>query len=410
MYTAFDFRLPQCILFGAGRFSEAATHAARFGGRALLVTGGQSLERTGRLAALEDQLRAAGVAWRRIVVRGEPTVSVVDQGAAEARRFQPDCVLSVGGGSVLDAGKAIAALLTNPGETLDYLEGVGRGRTLDQPALPHIAVPTTAGTGSEATLNAVITDDQHAFKKSMRADGMLPTVALVDPDLLEGCPAETAAACGMDAVTQLIEAYVARNASPFTDAFALQGLYHASRLADYLHDTTQPAARSSMALASLIGGICLANAGLCVVHSLASPLGAFFDAPHGVICAALLPPSVQLNVERAQAEGNRELLDKYCMAYDLLLAPDSAHAAAPMTRGGIVEALDFLNEPARGAQALALRLGELRQELNLPGLAHYGVTTADFGRIIDAAGTANLHNNPVELDRAALTRLLELAL
>jgi alcohol dehydrogenase class IV len=255
----FDWLMPQKIVFGDGRLAEIGELAAGFGRQVCLVTGGQSLRAAGHLERIAEQLDKRELQWLHLTIDHEPTVEAVDELAAQAAEFHPHAIVAVGGGSVLDAGKAVAALLTNGGQAVDYLEGVGCGRVLAAPSLPVIAAPTTAGTGSEATKNAVIGDRARTFKKSMRGDGLMPTVALVDPELTHGCPAAVTAACGMDALTQLLEAFASRRAHPLSDALAMQGLDLAgslTRLAETPGEgTDRRPLREEMSLAALLGGI-----------------------------------------------------------------------------------------------------------------------------------------------------------
>jgi alcohol dehydrogenase len=384
--VTFDFSTAQRIVFGAGRLAELGALAARLGRRAALVTGGHSLEASGRLAGIEDQLRRAGMVWSRIRIEGEPTVETIDAAAAEAGKAGEagvELVIAVGGGSVLDAGKALAALLANGGRTLDYLEGVGRGKSLEAPARPVIAVPTTAGTGSEATKNAVIGDAAHTFKRSMRYDGMLPAVALVDPELTYDCPPRVTAACGMDAVTQLLESFVSSRAGPLTDALAERGLRVAAVLERLIEEPGDRAAREAMALGSLLGGVCLANAGLGAVHGLAAPLGALFPIAHGAVCAALLPAVVRANAARARATAGSELIEKY-------------RAGARWLTG---EAL----EP----EALAERLAALHARAGLKRLGELGVRRDDIARIVAGARGNSMKTNPVALADEELERVLK---
>lgn len=388
----FDFFTTRNIRFGRGRFDEIGPLAARYGRRICLVTGGRSLEVSGRLAQLMDQFASRGLECLRVVVTGEPVAEEIDAAVESARQVGVDVVVAIGGGSVLDAGKAIAALLTNGGEVFDYLEGVGRGRAVEHPSAPMIAVPTTAGTGSEATKNAVIGDRAHTFKKSMRSEHMLPLVALIDPALTDDCPAPVTAACGMDALAQLLESFTSLRANPLTDALAIQGLTQVRRLPDLMLAPHDVEARDSLALASLLGGICLANAGLGAVHGLASPLGALFPVPHGVVCAATLPGVVRANGHRAQAEGGDALLRRYAEADTLLF-------------GGPVGA-----DPAIAAEALADHLAQLTARMAIPGLAAHGIDSTDFVRIIAGARGSSMKTNPVTLGDDELAGILEGAL
>jgi alcohol dehydrogenase len=403
----FNWLMPREVIFGAGRFARLDELAARFGRRIGLLTGEKALAVSGRLNALEDGLRKRGIEWQLARVTGEPTVEALDELVGGLRGFRPDAILAIGGGSVLDSGKAVAALLPNGGMTIDYLEGVGTGRTLAAAPLPLIAVPTTAGTGSEATKNAVIGDAARTFKKSMRDDRMLPAVALVDPELTYYMPMPVAGACGMDAIAQLLEAFTSNRAHPMSDAFARDGLALASALTT-LCDREDANARAMMAMASLMGGICLANVGLGAAHGFASPLGAFYDIPHGVICAALLPAVVRANAREAQRLNDEDLLIKYTLAYELLARSGAEAIPIPETpdRAGWVAELNY-RDPLEAAMLLADHLAELKKRLGIGGLVDYGVRREDFGRIAANARGNSMQSNPVALTDEALLAILE---
>ncbi len=269
----FDFASPTRIVFGPGTLGQAAELVRPHGRHALVVTG----RRPDRAAGLVQTLSDAGLRTEVLSVDGEPTLADVKRGAAAARQRGCDCVIGFGGGSALDAAKAIAALTTNPGDLLDYLEVIGKGQPLEQAPLPFIAIPTTAGTGSEVTRNAVLGSPEHRVKVSLRSPRMLAKVAIVDPELTLGLPAELTASTGMDALTQCIEAYVSCKANPLTDVFCGDGIRRAARsLRTVFRDGHDLAARADMALASLFSGIALANAGLGAVHGFAGPMGGCF--------------------------------------------------------------------------------------------------------------------------------------
>ena len=405
----FDFMAPQKILFGEGRLAQLGDLAAGLGRRVYLVTGSKSLEASGRLAAIGGQFEKAGLKWEQGRVEGEPTVGAVDAMAQAAKRFGAEAIVAVGGGSVLDTGKAVAALLGNGGEVMDYLEGAGRGKALDKLSLPCIAIPTTAGTGSEATKNAVITTDDRTEKRSMRADTMLPAIALVDPELTYDCPLSVTAACGMDALTQLIESFTSRRASPLTDSMAREGLMHGMDLLSLVVNPKDAAARGAMALASLLGGTCLANAGLGAVHALASPLGALFPIPHGVACARLLPAVLGANSRRMDIDEDPFLSIKYSMLIDMLTdAQDNPELDVELLDMDELDELDRSGEdPAQLGDALTKGFSRMNQRLEIPGLGSLGVGRADFDRIIDGAGAGSLKTNPVELTREDLRQVLE---
>ncbi|MHC4355845.1 MAG: iron-containing alcohol dehydrogenase, partial [Planctomycetota bacterium] len=295
----FEFATASRIIFGPGTVGEAAALSAAMGNRACVVTG-RTAERA---EPLLDQLDRQGIECVTFNVAAEPTTILAKEAVELARRNRCDLVLSIGGGSVLDTGKVVAAMLTNTGELEDYLEVVGDGRPLATDSAPHIAIPTTAGTGAEVTRNAVLSVPEHKVKVSMRSPLMLPRVALVDPELTHSMPPSVTASTGLDALTQLIEVYVSNQANPLTDGICREGLIRAGRsLRRAYEDGDDTAAREDMALASLFGGLGLANAKLGAVHGFAGPLGGMFPAPHGVICARLLPFVMETHV--------RALLDR----------------------------------------------------------------------------------------------------
>jgi len=296
----FEFATATRILFGAGTVREVAPRAATLGRRCLVVVG-STVE---RCALLLEELSAHGVETVTFNVPGEPTIEMVLAGVQRARQNGCDVVIGLGGGSVLDTGKAIAALLTNGGELLDYLEVIGRGRPLTEASAPYIAIPTTAGTGAEVTRNAVLGSPEHCIKVSLRSPLMLPRLAVVDPELTHSLPPAVTASTGLDALTQLMEPYVSNSANPLTDAVCRDGMQRVARsLRRAYHDGRDAAAREEMALASLFGGLALANARLGAVHGLASPLGGLVSAPHGAICARLLPYVMQVNLRALQSRA-----------------------------------------------------------------------------------------------------------
>ncbi len=408
MTCSFELVLPRRIVFAEGSIEQVGSLAATLGRRAVLVTGRRWLASSGHLPRLEQALVEAGLIFQRIAAEPEPTCEHVEELLLELRRFNADCVIAIGGGSVIDVGKALAILLANEGGPMDYIEGVGHGRRFERPALPVLAAPTTAGTGAEATRNSVLGNRARTFKKSIRDDSMIPAIALVDPALLADCPADVAAACGMDALAQLLESLLSRRSAPLTDALARRGLEGAALLEDFVRDSADSHARAEMALASLHSGICLANAGLGSVHALASPLGARFPAPHGAVCAALLPAAVELNARLARERGQEDVLEKYAFAWRVLGDwGDQPISADPFAADDPTELID---SPFESALALARHLARLRQELGIPGLAAWGVIPADFDALIKDAGPGNLATNPVELDHDDLASLLAAAL
>ena len=316
--TTFDLALPRRVLFGPGRAGELAGLLPALGRRALLCTGSDP--------ARHRHLLGGADPVAVVSVRGEPTVDDVRAAADEARAAGADLVVAIGGGSVLDTGKAVAALLGNGTDPLDHLEVVGRGVPVQHPSVPYVAVPSTAGTGAEATANATLRSPEHGIKASIRSPLMLPAVALIDPLLTLGCPAAVTASSGLDALTQCLEPYVSSRSNPAADAVATEGLRRGARALRraYEHGDDREA-REEMALCSLFGGIALANAKLGAVHGLAGVVGGMVDAPHGAVCAALLAPVVEANVGALRRrEPASPALRRYADVARLLTGRDGA--------------------------------------------------------------------------------------
>jgi alcohol dehydrogenase class IV len=378
----FEFATAQRIVFGAGKAAEIGKIAAGFGRRALLVCSNAA-----RVSAVRDSLRAAGLDVTTFESRGEPCIADAERGVQAARDAAADVVVAVGGGATIDLGKAVAALATNPGGALEYLEVVGRGKAIAQPPLPFIAAPTTAGSGAEATRNAVLTSPDHSVKASLRSPLMLPRVAVVDPLLTLDLPPAATAATGMDALAQLIEPFVSVRANPLTDALCREGMpraAHALRIA--YANGSDVAARTEMALASLLGGMALANAGLGAVHGFAAPIGGAFPAPHGAVCAALLPPVWRTNVAALRAR-----------------APDSP-ALARFAEAARLLTGDPLASPDDGAAWL----DHLRRDLLIPPLSAYGISPADHPALVrNAAAASSMQANPIRLTEEELGEIVD---
>jgi alcohol dehydrogenase class IV len=380
---SWEFATSARILFGPGVRQELPDAVSSLGKRSLLTTG--------RHTADADVVRALRPA-ATFVVEGEPTLATIRAGVALFRRERCDVVAGIGGGSALDAAKAIAALAANSGEPLDYLEVIGRGRQLEAPAVPCIAVPTTAGTGSEVTRNAVLGSPEHGVKASLRHASMLPRLALVDPELTLTLPAAVTVSTGLDALTQIIEPYVSRRATPLTDPLCLEGIRRISRS---FRRAASPAgaadieARTDMALAALFGGLALANAGLGVVHGFAAPIGAMFPAPHAAVCAALLPHGMAANLRalRGQASDHPSI-ERYRQVAVALTGDSTA-------------------SPDEGVRAVA----RLCAALTVPGLGAYGLTDRDVEEVCGKARHASsMKANPVELSDDELRAMLKAAL
>jgi len=393
LVSRFEFATAARIVFGSGTLAEVGAIAREFGTRALVVTG-RRIERAERLVSL---LRAAQIEVTTYAVAGEPTVDDIAAGCAQARAADCDLVIGFGGGAALDTAKAVSALLANGGAVLDYIEVVGRGQPLTRPAVPCIAIPTTAGTGSEVTRNAVLSAPalshaegaQRRVKASLRSAGMLPRVAIVDPDLTLDLPSPLTASTGLDALTQLIEPYTSNRASPLTDTLCVDGIRRVARsLRRACEQGTDREARMDMSFASLCGGLALANAGLGAVHGFAAPIGGMFPAPHGAVCAALLPHVMRANLHALRTRGAAgDTLRRYDEVARLLTG--HAHASA--------------DDGVRWVTELTTALG-------IPRLATYGLGPADFPAVVEAATKASsMKANPLALTSAELTAILAAA-
>ncbi len=383
-------RLPR-IEFGAGSFAKTPELAARFGRRALIVTGGKSFPVSPRFAWLQSELAQRGVMSHHFAVSGEPSPSLVDDAVARFGDADIAVVIGVGGGSALDAAKAIAGLLRVRRTVMDYLEGVGPELRYEGPAVPFIAVPTTAGTGSEATKNAVLSvAGPEGFKKSFRDDRLVAEYAVVDPELLASCPRDVIAANGMDALTQLIESYVSIKANTFTDALAISGLRAArDGLLPWYEGTGDAAlARAKMAYAALISGITLAQTGLGSVHGLASPLGAFYPIPHGVVCGTLVAAATRVNIEALRARS-----------------PDDAALTKYLRVAEILHERRF-RERDTAAAALVERLAEWTERLQLPRLRHYGLTEDGLAHVVRHSRGSSMKTNPIVLTDDEISAVL----
>ena len=381
-WSPFDFATAGRVVFGAGRAAELAAIAAGLGSRALVCAGSDP----SRHARLLAGLTVAGEVFR---VGGEPTVELARAAAAAARESGADLVVAVGGGSVLDLGKAAAVLLGNGGDPLDYLEVVGRGRPIIRPAAPCVAVPTTAGTGAEVTANAVLASPGDGLKASLRSPLMIPAVALVDPLLTLGCPPAVTASAGLDALTQCLEPFVSVRANPLTDGLARAGLGHAAAgLRPAYADGADTDARTHLSLGSLLGGMALANAKLGAVHGFAGVVGGLVAVPHGAACAALLAPTVEVTVAalRSRASGN-PALDRYAEAARLLTGRPGA---------SVEDGLDWIRETVR--------------LLDVPPLGAYGLRPGQADDVVaKAARSSSMQGHPIELADRELHEILAAA-
>ncbi|RKG61363.1 iron-containing alcohol dehydrogenase [Corallococcus sp. CA054B] len=380
----FEFATATRVLFGPGRVQEVPDLVRGLGGRKVLLVTGTNPARAEPVRAGLERLGIPSASFR---VPGEPTVELAREGTAAAVDSGCDAVVAIGGGSALDAGKAIAALAANGGDPLDYLEVIGRGQALTKPSLPFVAVPTTAGTGSEVTRNAVLGSKEAGVKASLRSPMMLPRVALVDPDLLEHAPSEVLAAGGLDALSQLIEPFLSIRAQPLTDALAREGMQRSARsLRKAVLHGPGPAEREDLAIASLFGGLCLANSGLGAVHGFAAPLGGMLGAAHGALCAALLGATLELNLEALRSR-----------------APD--HPALPRFRELAVLLTGQSN--ARAEDGITW-VKDLVHAVRIRGLRDMGLTATAIPELVTKARAASsMKGNPLPLTDAELTALVE---
>ena len=382
----FEFATSARIIFGPGSLAQAAPLARSLGRHALLVVG----QSPARASQLQADLLTSGVSVTLFSVPGEPDIALAEQGAELARRAGCDLLIGFGGGSALDAAKAIAALAANPGGALDYLEVIGRAQPLEHAPLPIIAIPTTAGTGSEVTRNAVLSSPEKRVKASLRHALMLPRAAIVDPLLTHSLSPEVSASTGLDALTQLIEPYLSNAANPISDALCLEGLARAARsLRRVCQDGSDAAAREDMALASLLGGMALANARLGAVHGFAGPMGGMFPAAHGQLCARLLPGVMRANLRAMQErQPTSASLERFTRVASLLTGRPDASAA---------DGIDWLEETA--------------SLLGIPSLSAHGIQTTDLPEIIrQARAASSMKGNPVVLSDEELDAILREAL
>lgn len=383
----FEFSGTPRIIFGCGESLRTGQLAASFGRNVLLVTGKSSFRSSTNYNKICNSLSGMSVSFSEYEISHEPSPELIDNAVTRFSGSSIDCVIAIGGGSVIDGGKAISAMLPCASPVSDYLEIVGNKKP-DGRKVPFIAIPTTAGTGSEATANAVISKTGvNGFKRSLRHANYIPDIAIVDPELSLTCPPEITAACGMDALTQLIESYVSVKASQFTDSMVEKALVLAGRhLVNAVQNgRTDIVSREAMAYASMISGITLANAGLGVVHGLASVIGAAFPIPHGVVCGTLLAPSTRKNIERLASENTEShALHKYASVFRLLTGSSS---------------IDTMS----ACEALSDYLEKLTMSLSIKPLSAYGITENHFKYFL--CENCN-KNNPVQLSDAEIIKVL----
>ena len=381
----FEFATANRIIFGNGTINQVDALSKSIGRRAIVVCG-NSIHRA---EPLFEQLSHVGIDFIMFQIKDEPTISVVCEGVQLARKEKCDIVIGFGGGSALDAGKVIAAMLTNDGDLLDYLEVIGNGKTISNKSAPYIAIPTTSGTGAEVTRNAVLKSAEHQVKVSMRSPMMLPDLAIVDPELTHTMPPAVTASTGLDAFTQLMEAFVSNKANPLTDSLCREGMRRAARsLQRAFENGSDKSAREDMSLASLFGGLALANAKLGAVHGFAGPIGGMFPAPHGVVCARLLPYVMETNIHALKSRSSGSpILSRFDEIGKILTGNNSANKE---------DGLEFVHC--------------LCDVLNVPHLSEFGLTEADFPAIVGKSQKASsMKGNPVELTDEELVGILERA-
>jgi alcohol dehydrogenase class IV len=378
----FEFTAPTKIIFGCGAIAKIPQLIGGKGKRILLITGKSST----RAAPVIDKLTSVECKIFQYTIEGEPTIETVEKGVDIAREGECQLILGIGGGSVIDTAKAIAALAPNKGKLLDYLEVIGSGKELEADPLPFWAIPTTAGTGAEVTKNAVIHSPEHRVKVSLRSPLMFPEVAIVDPELTITMPPEITATTGMDALSHLLETYVCNQPNPMTGALCREGLRRiATSLRQAYDNGNDIQARTDMAMASMLGGMALANVKLGAVHGFAGPLGGMFPVPHGAACAALLPAVMEINIR----EVKRENLSISLARYDEL--------------GQILT-----GNPAAKAEDGIRWIKEMVKYLKIPNLATYGYTSTAFTILAGKAKNASsMKGNPVMLSDGALIEILE---
>ncbi len=382
----FEFATATRIIFGHGTLKEIGSISEKFG-RCAMVVCGKILDRA---ESLLEQLKEEGISFVTFQVIDEPTTTMALEGVKLARQAKCDFVIGVGGGSVLDTGKVIAALITNPGELMDYLEVIGHGKKLTIHSAAYIAIPTTSGTGAEVTRNAVLKSLEHHVKVSMRSPLMLPRLALVDPELTHSMPPSVTASTGLDALTQLMEAFVSNKANPLTDGICREGMRRAARSLQRAYENgDNKDAREDMSIASLFSGLALANAGLGAVHGFAGPLGGMFPAPHGVICARLLPFVLEVNIRAL----NERLPDSPALARYEEIAKILTGDNAAGTRDGL---------------EWVISICELLKVLTL---SEFGLKEEDIPTIVEKSQQASsMKGNPIQLTDEELTEILKKAL
>lgn len=391
MIQSFNFsRIPK-LIFGPGKIKELFEIIPQFGQKVLIITGSSSIHKSGKWEFIVDNCQKKGIQVSHLSINGEPSPELIDKAVKKFKELNLDLLVGIGGGSVIDSGKAISAMIKKEDSVKNYLEGVG-DKIHDGEKLPYIAIPTTSGTGSEATKNAVISEvGPNGFKKSLRHDNFIPDIAIIDPELILSCPESVTAACGMDAFTQLLESYVSSNSNPLTDALAMSGMKHIKNalIPATSYSASDIIVRSSMAYGSLISGITLANAGLGVVHGFASSIGGEFKIPHGVICGTLLAAATEMNIKKLRESGEDGIIGL------------KKHAQV----GAMIANEHYRdNEIDKNITRLLSTLEDWTNTLNLSRLSHFGIAKRDIDSIVEKTSQKN---NPVKLERVDLIHILE---
>ncbi|PKM94232.1 MAG: alcohol dehydrogenase [Firmicutes bacterium HGW-Firmicutes-1] len=382
----FEFMTANRILFERGAINQIGKLAKNMGNKVLL-TSGMSTEDTDKVVGY---LKEEGLDTIVLFVQGEPSVEGIKAGLDQARNEKCDMVIGFGGGSAMDSGKIIAAMLKNPGEVLEYLEIIGEGRSLLMPSAPCIAIPTTSGTGAEVTKNSVLSSNEKKIKVSLRSPFMLPELVLIDPELTKSVPPAVTASTGLDALTQVLEPFVSNAANPITDAFCREGMSRAAKSLKRAFDQGDDIiAREDMAIASLFGGLALANAKLGAVHGFAGVIGGMYPIPHGVVCATLLPHVIETNVKALkERDSSSEALKRFDEVAQILTGNSNAKAAE-----GVIW------------------IQELCNHLKVPGLSTFGMTQNEFPAIIEKSmGASSMKGNPIQLTYEELEYILNKAL
>ena len=387
MIDSFQFSSLPKIIFGAGKRNELAAELISRGNRVLLLTGSSSIHNSGHGDEIINALKTANLEMEHEVIAHEPSPALIDQIVSKYRSSGTQVVVAVGGGSVMDAGKAISAMILVEGSIRDYLEGIGEKKHPGH-KIPFIAMPTTSGTGSEVTKNAVISEvGEKGFKKSLRHDNFMPELALIDPEMMLSCPAKLTAASGMDAFSQLLESYLSTKANPMTDALALQGLKQIKKylLRTFLEGEQNLEARSGMALAAMFSGITLAHAGLGLVHGFASPLGGFYHIPHGAACGSLMAPVFATTIDNLQDQAEHPAIKKLIIISKVFA--------------------DFkYKQDMEYLQAFKEKLIHITTLLEVPLLSDYGLNEEGIQKVVDCTSHKN---HPVKLTNDQLINALK---